>query len=67
MLASHIPSDVAVVYTFTTRAAAAVDGVEHDLEERQAASGGATNMEDVASRVLEATAKFADAVKALSA
>ena len=67
VLASHIPSDVAVVHTFTTRAAAAIDGVERDLEERQAASGGATNMEDVASRVLEATAKFADAVKALSA
>jgi hypothetical protein len=66
VLASHVPSDVTVVHAFTTRAAAAIDGVERDLEERQAASGGATNVEDVASRVLAATSRFADAVKGLS-
>lgn len=65
-LASNVPSDVALVHLFTSRAAAAIDGVERDLEERQAASGGATNLEDVAARVLGATSRFADAVKELT-
>jgi hypothetical protein len=63
-LAGTAASDVAIVHGFATRAASAIDGVEKDLLERQAATG-ATDMESVAAQVLEATAKFADLAKDL--
>lgn len=65
LLAGDIPTDVAVVHGFMTRAAKAVDGVQQDLEARQAAGGGATDTEEVVAQVLAAVSKLADAVKGL--
>jgi hypothetical protein len=62
-LASALPGDVSVIHAFTTRAARVIDEVERDLETRQAASGGATNMESVVTGVLEAVSRFADVSK----
>lgn len=64
-LASAIPAHVSVVHAFATRAGSAVDGVERDLLERQAA-GGVTDMESIANQVLEATSRFADLAKELA-
>jgi hypothetical protein len=66
VLAGIVPDDVAVVHAFVTRAAKAIEGVERDLQERQAASGGATDMETVVSQVLQATSRFADSIKGLA-
>lgn len=66
VVASSLPDDVAVVHRFVTRAAAAIEGVERDLKERQAASGGATDMEAVVAKVLETTAEFVDVAKELA-
>lgn len=63
MVASSIPDDAAVVSRFAVRAASALDGIERDLTERQAAAGGATDTEAAVARVLEATARFVDATK----
>jgi hypothetical protein len=63
-LAGTAAGDAAIVHGFVTRAASAIDGVEKDLLERQAASG-ATDMESVAAQVLGATAKFANSAKEL--
>lgn len=63
-LAGVIPGDVAIVHTFSTRAASAIEGVETDLLERQAASG-ASDRASVATQVLEATSRFADLAKGL--
>jgi hypothetical protein len=66
VLAGCLPGDVAVVHAFVARATTAIEGVERDLQDRQAASGGPSDMEAVVSRVLEATSRFADAVKGLA-
>lgn len=66
VVAGTVPADVAVVHAFATRAAKAIEGVERDLQERQAATGGATDMEAVVSRVLQTTSRFADSVKGLA-
>lgn len=63
-LASVIPTHVAITHAFATRAASAIEGVERDLLERQAASGG-TDMESLAVQVLDATSRFADLAKEL--
>jgi hypothetical protein len=64
-LAGPVPVHVALVHAFATRAAAAIDGVERDLLERQAASGS-TDMETIAIQVLDATTRFADRAKELA-
>lgn len=66
VLAGTAAGDVAIVHGFATRATSAIDGVEKDLMERQAASG-ATDMESVAAQVLEATSRFADLAKEIGA
>jgi NTP pyrophosphatase (non-canonical NTP hydrolase) len=65
-LASSLPDDVGAVHAFTTRAAKAIDEVERDLEDRQAASGGATDVEAIVAKVLEAVSRFADTAKDLA-
>lgn len=65
LVASSLPDDVAVVSRFAVRAAAAIDGIERDLTDRQAASGGATDTEEAVARVLDATSRFVDAAKEL--
>ena len=66
ILGSVLPGDVGVIHAFTEHAAKAIDGVEADLEERQAASGGATDTEAVVAKVLEAVSRFADTAKDLA-
>ncbi len=61
-LAGTATGDAAVVHAFATRAASAIAGVETDLLQRQAATG-ATDMESVATKVLEATSRFAELAK----
>lgn len=65
-VASPIPDDVAIVHRFTTLAATAIEGIERDLVDRQAASGGATDMEAVVEKVLNTTAHFMDTAKELA-
>jgi hypothetical protein len=65
LLTGNVPGDVVIVWRFATRAHAALNQVDRSLVERQA-SEGRTDMEAVTERVLEATNRFADAVKALS-
>lgn len=66
LLASDVPGDVAIVHAFAIRAASALDGVDQDLAERQAAAGGATDMETTVADVIAATNRFSDAAKGLS-
>jgi hypothetical protein len=66
VVASQVPDDVAVVHRFASRAATALDAVERDLKERQASSGGATNVEVAIERVRESTARLLDAAKELA-
>lgn len=65
MIASTTPEDVVVVSSFARRAAAAIEGVERDLAERQAAAGGATDTEEAVAKVLETTTRLLDAAKEL--
>ncbi|OBG64727.1 hypothetical protein A5702_01440 [Mycobacterium sp. E3339] len=65
LVASDTPDLVVVVHDFATRAAKAIDSVERDLVSRQTESGGATDLEKAATRVLEATNRFDDAIKRL--
>lgn len=65
LVASTLPDDAAVVSRFAIRAAEAIDGIERDLTERQAASGGATDTDEAVAKVLEATSRFVDAAKEL--
>lgn len=65
ILSGNIPRDVFLVWRFATRANAALSQIERSLLERQA-SEGRSDMETVTERVLEATSRFSDAVKALS-
>ncbi|CPR10479.1 hypothetical protein BN971_01874 [Mycobacterium bohemicum DSM 44277] len=66
LVASDIPDLVAVVHDFATRAAKAIENVERDLLARQTDAGGATDLEKAATRVLEATNRFDDAIKRLT-
>lgn len=66
VLASELPNEVALVHTFATRAARALEGVETDLDERRAAGGGSSDLPDLVVQVLESTSRFAEAVKQIS-
>jgi hypothetical protein len=65
LLGSALPGDVGIVHAFATRAVAAVQGVEQDLSERQAA-GGRTDSEVVVEKVLESLSRFVDTAKGLA-
>ena len=66
LLAGHVPADVAIVHAFATRADQALDSIERDLANRQAAAGGATDIETAVAEVLAATTRFSDAVKGIT-
>lgn len=65
ILGSQVPDETAIVHAFVTRAAGAIDGVERDLIEREAASG-ATDTELIVNKVLEAVSRFAETMKELA-
>ena len=65
LVASDIPDLCRAVHDFAARAAKAIESVERDLAARQTEAGGATDLEKAATRVLEATNRFDEAVKGL--
>jgi hypothetical protein len=66
LLASEVPDHVAAVHSFVTRASKAISGLERNLEQRQAATGGPSDVETAVLAVAEATNRFDEAVRGLA-
>lgn len=66
IVASEIPDDVAVIRQFSVRASAAFENVESSLASRHSESGGVTDLEKAAARVLESTNRFDEAVRRIA-
>ena len=65
VVASRLPDTVTTVSRFVSRAEQAMYGIAKDLDERRAGQSADETLEDVASGVLTAVGRLAEAVKEL--
>lgn len=66
LIAGDVPAHVASIHAFAVRALAAMTSIERDLADRPTGTGGSSDLQRAAARVVEVTERFGNAVKGLS-